>query len=189
MNLNEKINKLLAELGRERKNSNEKVSTAARIKNHYLTLLFNLFPDVDPFFDLRNKIMGFGYAGENVRIRSGFKCSNPGNIYFLDNSFLNYNCTILAKSPVVIGKSAAIGPNVGIYTVEHLLDEEQGRFRTTSLPIIIEDLSWIGAGASILSGVTIGTKSVIGAGAVVTKDVERGWLYAGVPAIKIKKVN
>lgn len=166
-----------------------RASCFRRIKQHYLMMLSNVLPDIDPFFALRNKLYSFGYAGKNVRVRSGMKCSNPENIFLFDETFINYNCTILAKSPIVIGKRVAIGPNVSFYTVDHKLDTSNLKFTTHSSPIIVEDYAWIGGGCIIVPGIVIERKSVIGAGSVVTRDTEEGWLYVGNPARKVRKVN
>lgn len=190
MSIENKVKLKLKEIGIVLPNNlPNKVGCFGRIKQHYLMMLSSVFPDIDPFFALRNKLHSFGYAGQNVRVRSGMKCSNPENIFLFDEAFINYNCTILAKSPVVIGKRVAIGPNVSFYTVDHRLDTSNLRFTTHSSPIIVEDYSWIGGNCIIVPGRVIGRSSVIGAGSVVTHDTEEGWLYVGNPARKVKKVN
>ena len=113
-----------------------------------------------------------------------------------DNCLINHNCLIQAgKSPagyIKIGNYVHTGVNVmmmafnhGFYTRDIPTKEQD----YLDAPIIINDDVWIGAGVIILSGVTIGECSVIGAGAVVTKNVEPFTVVAGVPARKIKDVK
>lgn len=93
--------------------------------------------------------------------------------------------SINGNAPVTIGDGTLIGPGVCICTATHPLDI-QGRMEAhgTSLarPIHIESECWIGARATILAGVRIGSGSTVAAGAVVTKDVEAESLVGGVPA-------
>jgi acetyltransferase-like isoleucine patch superfamily enzyme len=165
----------------------DKNSFLNKIKRHYCIMLSNLFPDIDPFFALRNKLYRFGYTGANVRVRSGMKCSNPENVFLFDEVFINYNCVILAKSEVIIGREVAIGPNVSFYTVNHKLNQEILKFSTQALPIIVGDYSWIGGNSVILPGVIIGKQTIIGAGSVVTQNTEEGGTYVGNPARKIER--
>ena len=81
-----------------------------------------------------------------------------------------------------------IGPDVKILSVNHPLDPEKRR-GVNLKRVKIKRNAWIGAGATICPGVTIGENAVIGAGSVVTKDVEDNSVYAGVPARFIKKIE
>lgn len=188
MSLDEEIVQRLSQCN-IRMNARSRTDSISRAVNHYKNLLFNFFPDIDPFFSYRNRFMGFGLTQENVQIRTGFRCSNPENIYFLNNVFINYNCTVLAKAPVLFGVGVALGPNVDIYTVNHRLDPALNQFETYASPVYIDDFAWIGGRVVILPGVKIGARSVIGAGSVVTQSTESGWLYCGVPAVKIKRAS
>ena len=88
---------------------------------------------------------------------------------------------------VTIGNNVLIGPNCGIYTAIHPLDSEtrlQGL--ETAQPITIKDGVWLGGNVVILPGVTIGEKTVIGAGSVVTKDIPDHVLAYGNPCRVIK---
>ena len=106
-----------------------------------------------------------------------------------DNSGIGIDCEVYG--PVRIGKNVMMGPEVVIYTVGHRFDRvdipmnEQGS--TDVSPVIIGDDCWIGRRAIIMPGVNIGNGSIIGAGAVVTKDVPPFTVVGGVPAKIIKK--
>ena len=113
------------------------------------------------------------------------------NITIGEGSFINTNSRFgCPESRIVIGKNVQIGPNVSFETVNHglIFDGETGR-GTTTKPIIIEDMAWIGCGVIILQGVTIGEGAVVTAGAVVTRNVEPYTVAGGVPAKKIKSIK
>ena len=98
-------------------------------------------------------------------------------------SYLAANIEIGGNAGVSIGEFAQIAPNVSFHTDTHTLQFAEGKSRPTiQLPIRVEDHVWIGTGAIILPGVTIGRGAVVAAGAVVTQDVPRMTLVGGVPA-------
>jgi maltose O-acetyltransferase len=100
------------------------------------------------------------------------------------NTDIKFDCP---KDKIIIGNKCQIGPNVCFMTGSHSLvyDPEKGRGGWTK-PIILEDEVWIGCGAIILLGVTIGKGAVVAAGAVVNKDIPPKTVYGGVPAKFIK---
>lgn len=105
---------------------------------------------------------------------------------------MNFGCCILDCAKVKIGDRVLFGPNVQLYGPGHPLDPvirngvNGPEFR---LPITIGNDVWLGGGAIILPGVTIGDGSVVGAGAVVTKDVEPMVVVAGNPAKVVKRIQ
>lgn len=105
-------------------------------------------------------------------------------------TFINQNLFLDAAAPITIGKSCQIGFNVTFATSSHDLDANfLGLRGRSAAPITVEDHVWIGAGAMILGGVTIGRGSVVAAGAVVTKNVPPNTLVAGTPAKAIRDIN
>jgi maltose O-acetyltransferase len=131
-----------------------------------------------------------GSIGEDVRIESGFKFDYGTNIHIGDGSFLNFNCVFLDIGEVHIGKKVQIGPGVHIYTVSHPLDHEcRAAYEMSVAPVTIEDNCWIGGGTIIMPGVTIGARSVIGAGSVVTKSIPPDTLAFGNPCRVIKQIE
>ena len=109
------------------------------------------------------------------------------------STFINLNCTILDSAPVHIGNRVAIGPNVSFLGSGHpippeeryVLNPETGRMRgmiVIAEPITVEDDCWIGGGAILLGGVTVGQGTMVAAGSVVTKSLPPRVLAAGNPA-------
>ena len=121
---------------------------------------------------------------ENVLINS-----NTGNINIGDECWIGPYTLIYGNGGVAIGNHVMIASHCAINTVSHhasRLDIPMSKQGIYTAPVTIEDDVWIGIGAVILQGVRIGTGSIIGAGAVVTRDVEARTVVAGVPACVIR---
>lgn len=132
----------------------------------------------------------FGSIGERYIINQPFRCDYGCNIFLGEDCFINFNCTILDESKVVIGNNSFIGPNVSIYTACHPLEsEKRNKFIEWAEPVTIGNNVWIGGDVTILPGVTIGNNVVIGGGSVVTKDFPSNVVIGGNPARIIKWVN
>ena len=125
----------------------------------------------------------FAAVGDGAVIRPPFHCDYGFNISLGAGVFLNFNCVILDVVPVTIGDRTQIGPGVQILTTDHPRDPA-GRARGMEYgrPIQVGRNVWIGGGAIILPGVTIGDDALIGAGSVVTRDVAAGRTAVGNPA-------
>jgi maltose O-acetyltransferase len=123
-----------------------------------------------------------GRVGDGTTIQSPLTCDYGYNISVGANTFVNYQAIILDVTPVVIGDDVQIGTAVQILTAEHPRDPQlrQSGVECGS-PIRIEDNVWIGSGAIVCPGVTIGANSVIGAGSVVTAAIPRDVVAAGNP--------
>lgn len=130
----------------------------------------------------------FAAVGEECDIRPPFHCDYGFNITLGTGVFLNFNCVILDVVEVTIGDRAQIGPAVQILTADHPRNAAE---RASGLEfgrrIRIGCNVWIGGGAIILPGVAIADDAVIGAGAVVTRDVMPGAIVAGNPARRISR--
>jgi maltose O-acetyltransferase len=128
-----------------------------------------------------------GRAGENAWIEPPFYCDYGTNIFLGDTVFFNFNCVVLDVCRVEIGNRTLFGPNVQIYTATHPLDYKP---RSAGLeygkPVKIGEDVWVGGSAVICPGVTIGSRSVIGAGSVVTRDIPEGVFAAGNPCRVIR---
>ena len=109
-----------------------------------------------------------------------------------DNVGIAQNCFIQVRASVSIGNDVIIGPNVSIFSENHLYGNTNEPIRKQGVSrkgVIIEDGVWIGARAVVLDGVTIGKNSVIAAGSVVNKNIEPYTVYGGVPANLINKIK
>lgn len=103
------------------------------------------------------------------------------------NIFINHACSFLDLGGITIEDDVLLGPRVNLVTENHPL-EPTDRRALVAKPIVIKRNAWIGAGATILPGVTIGENAVIAAGAVVSKDVPANTVVGGVPAKIIKTI-
>ena len=126
------------------------------------------------------------HVGEGAVIRPPFFCDYGFNIRLGDDVFLNFDCVILDVVRVTIGDGTQIGPAVQIYAADHPRDPETRRSGLEfGRPVAIGRHCWIGGGAIVLPGVTVGDDAVIGAGAVVTRDVAQGATVVGNPAREV----
>ncbi|CAH2600964.1 maltose O-acetyltransferase [Rhodovastum atsumiense] len=124
-----------------------------------------------------------GGIGENSVIRPPFHCDYGFNIRLGKGVFLNFGCVFLDVVGIEVGDLVQIGPGVQVYTADHPRDPALRRAGYEfGRPVRIGSNVWIGGGAIILPGVTIGEDAVIGAGSVVTRDVPAGATVAGNPA-------
>lgn len=131
-----------------------------------------------------------GQIGQNSVIEPPFHCAYGQHIYIGDHVFLNVLCTILDCAEVHIGHHVTIGPNVQIYTAAHHLQAEaRNRGWEVAKSIVIEDNVWLGGGAILLPGVRIVRNAVVGAGAVVARDVPANTVVAGNPARVIREIE
>ncbi|MDB9529201.1 sugar O-acetyltransferase [Oscillatoria sp. CS-180] len=129
----------------------------------------------------------FGAIGPNCEIRPPFYCDYGSHIKAGRNLYINFNCTILDCNWVTIGDDVLIAPNVQIYTAYHPTVPEIRRTGVEmAAPVTIWDNVWIGGGAIICPGVTIGPNSTIGAGSVVTKSIPDRVVAAGNPCRVIR---
>ncbi|CUS32507.1 sugar O-acetyltransferase [Candidatus Nitrospira nitrificans] len=124
-----------------------------------------------------------GSFGDGAVIRPLFACDYGYNIRLGRNAFINFNCVFLDCAPIEIGDNLQMGPAAQLYTAAHPLETDVRRSGLEyARPIRIGNDVWIGGGAIILPGVTIGDRSVIGAGSVVVRDVPAAKVVAGNPA-------
>jgi maltose O-acetyltransferase len=123
----------------------------------------------------------FGTGGEHVWMQPPFFCDYGSHIFLGRRVFFNFNCVVLDVCAVHVGDFTLFGPSVQIYTAMHPLDHERRRTEEFGKPIAIGSDVWVGGAAVICPGVTIGSRSIIGAGSVVTRDVPEGVFAAGNP--------
>jgi maltose O-acetyltransferase len=130
----------------------------------------------------------FGSGGDTVWLQPPFYCDYGTHIHLGERVYFNFNCVVLDVCEVRIGAHTLIGPAVQIYTATHPLDAELRKTREFGKPVSIGSDVWVGGGAIILPGVTIGDRAVIGAGSVVTKNIPAGVLAVGNPCDVVREV-
>jgi maltose O-acetyltransferase len=130
----------------------------------------------------------FGRGGDSVWMQPPFFCDYGSNIHLGERVFFNFNCVVLDVCLVKIGDFTLFGPGVQIYTATHPLNPTLRRKQEFAKPIEIGADVWVGGGAIICPGVKIGSRTVIGAGSVVTKDIPDGVLAAGNPCRVIRDI-
>ena len=146
----------------------------------------------DSEVDKRRKLLTelCGSIGKNVWIEPDFRCEFGSNISIGNNVYINFGCIILDCAEVHIGDNTLLGPNIGIYAVNHSIDaEERINGGCTGKPVYIGNKVWLGGDVKIMAGVTIGDESIVGAGSVVTKDIPSGVVAAGNPCRVIRKIT
>lgn len=133
----------------------------------------------------------FAEFGEGSYIEPPFHANWAGkHVHFGRNVYANFNLTVVDDTHVYVGDYTQFGPNVVLAVAGHPIDpalREQGY--QYNLPIHIGRNCWIGAGALILPGVTIGDNTVIGAGSVVTRDIPSGVVAVGNPCRVLRAVG
>ena len=130
----------------------------------------------------------FAEGGQTVRIEPPFFCDHGFNIRLGESVHFNYNCIVLDVCEVRIGSFTMFGPAVQIYTALHPMNAELRRSVEYGKPVEIGSDVWVGGGAIICPGVRIGSRTVIGAGSVVTRDQPEGVFAAGNPCRVIRKI-
>lgn len=132
-----------------------------------------------------------GDCGENVYIEAPFYANFGGHhCHFGNMVYANYHLTCVDDTHIYIGDYTMIGPNVTIATAGHpILPELRKQLYQYNMPVHIGRNCWIGAGAIIMPGVSIGDDSVIGAGSVVTKDIPEGVVAVGNPCRVMREIN
>jgi galactoside O-acetyltransferase len=118
-------------------------------------------------------------------------CANWGKHTHLGSHvYANFNLTLVDDTDIYIGDYTMIGPNVTIATAGHpILPELRRKVAQFNIPVHIGENVWIGAGAVILPGCSVGDNSVIGAGSVVTKDIPPNVVAAGNPCRVLREIG
>ena len=140
----------------------------------------------------RNKVLNelIPCAGEGLWLQPPFFCDYGYNIKLGEKVFFNFNCVVLDVAPVTIGSRTLFGPNVQVYTASHPIDfKERASGLEFAKPIFIGEDVWIGGSSIICPGVSIGDRSIIGAGSVVTKDIPADVIAAGNPCRIIRHLK
>jgi maltose O-acetyltransferase len=131
----------------------------------------------------------FGRGGDTVWMQPPFHCDYGAHIELGERVFFNFNCVVLDVCRVRIGDYTLFGPGVQILTPMHPMDAELRRRQEFGKPIDIGADVWVGGGALILPGVRVGSRSVIGAGSVDTRDIPDAVFAAGNPCRVVRAIG
>ncbi len=180
-------------------NSRDSELMAMHRKARVFMAAYNRMIDADP--EERAALLRecLAFAGKNIWIEPPFYCDYGCHISLGDNSYVNFNCVFLDCNDIIVGSDVLIAPAVQIYAVAHpVLPEDRlipggGRGETArhydiTAPVRIGDQCWIGGGAIIMPGVSIGAGTTIGAGAVVTRDIPPRVLAVGNPCRVVREL-
>ena len=162
---------------------------AGRVRARDLCRRLNATPESEEAAQRAILIDLFGAGGDSVWMQPPFYCDYGANIELGERVFFNFNCVVLDVCPVRIGSFSLFGPAVQIYTALHPMDAALRRKQEYGKPVEIGADVWVGGGAIILPGVTIGSRAVIGAGSVVTRDVPENVFAAGNPCRVIREIE
>ena len=148
--------------------------------------------DAEPDDQVRASLLGelLGAFGSSSFIQPPFRCDYGSFIRVGERVFVNFDCTILDCGLVTIGDGVQIASGVQLLAADHPREPE---LRAAGLelgrPVVIEDNVWIGAGAIVCPGVTVGRDSIVGAGSVVTRDIPAGVVAAGNPCRVVRELR
>lgn len=131
-----------------------------------------------------------GAVGEGVVVQPSLRLDYGFNVRIGAGTFVNYDCVLLDVAPITIGASCQIATRVQLLTATHPVDPVVRRAGWESgAPIELGDNVWLGGGAIVLPGITIGADTVVGAGAVVTRDLPAGVVAVGAPARVLREIT
>lgn len=129
-------------------------------------------------------------AGAGLWLQPPFYCDYGSNMVVGEKVFFNFNCVVLDVMQVTIGSRTMFGPNVQVYAATHPIDaKERSSGLEYAKPIHIGEDVWLGGSAVICPGVSIGDRTIIGAGSVVTKDIPSDVFAAGNPCKIIRSLK
>src|SRR3954463_11288296 len=142
--------------------------------------------------ELRDRLLRdlLAECGEGVQIRPPFHLEYGTRVSIGAGTFFNYDCLMLDVAPVTIGTACQVASRVQFITATHPIDPRARRIGWESAkPIVLGDNVWLSAGVTVCPGVTIGAPPVVGAGAVVTRDLPAGVVAMGVPARPLREIG
>lgn len=158
-----------------------------------LELLYDFNETRPSELEKRNKLLRemFAEIGDGCYIEPPLHANWAGkHVHFGNNVYCNFNLTLVDDTDIYVGSYTMIGPNVTIASAGHpILPELRLKAYQYNIPVHIGENCWIGAGVTVVPGVTIGNNSVIGAGSVVTSDIPENSVAVGCPCRVIRTIG
>ena len=167
-----------------REMTDEEMAEAFRI-SEIVFKINHTMPNTEEYNNLVKELFGEN-IGENSTVMAPIAGAAFDRVKIGGNVFINSNSLLMARGGITIEDDVMIAANVQLLSNNH---DEYERQVLTCKPIHIKKGAWIGAGASILPGVTIGENAIVGAGAIVTKDVGDCEVAVGIPARVVKTLD
>lgn len=130
--------------------------------------------------------------GRDSYIRSQAFVTSPARLSIGSNTIVGSRCKLYLTESLTIGDDVEIGPGLTVITSEHEFSDPSrplGKQGGISSPVSVGDGVYIGANVTILKGVSIEDRLVVGAGSLVNKSLASGWVYAGVPAVPLRRLE
>lgn len=167
----------------------DKISPEELMKSIEQSKLLFKFNHTEPmseeYAEILNELLE-GNIGKNSTITTPFAGMAFDKMKLGDNVFINSNCLAMARGGITIEDDVMLAGNVQLLSNNH---DEYERQIITCEEILIKKGAWIGAGVTIMVGVTVGKYAIVGAGAIVTKDVPNYAVVVGVPAKVVKTLD
>jgi len=152
-----------------------------------LSPVLNASTTIDEMRERLSELMG-SVIDKSSTVFVPFHTNFGKHIKIGKNVFINHACSFLDLGGITIEDDVQIGPRVNLVTENHPIDPTTRKYLDLK-PIVIKRNAWIGAGATILSGVTVGINSIVAAGAVVNRDVPDNTIVGGVPAKVLRRIE
>ena len=131
-----------------------------------------------------------GSVGESIVVEPQFRCDYGSQLHVGDGFFANFGCVFLDVCRIEFGDRCLLGPGVHVYTATHSLDPaERAAGIEYGKPVTVGDDVWLGGRAVLNPGVTVGDRSVVASGSVVTDDVPAGVVVRGNPATVVREIE
>jgi maltose O-acetyltransferase len=162
---------------------------AARVRARDLCRQLNSLPESDQAARRQLTQQLCAQGGDSVWLQPPFFCDYGANIHLGQRVFFNFNCIVLDVCEVRVGDFTLFGPAVQIYTATHPLNAALRRTQEFGKAISVGSDVWVGGGAILCPGISIGDHSVIGAGSVVTRNIPPGVFAAGNPCRVIRELD
>ncbi|MEC4018607.1 sugar O-acetyltransferase [Streptomyces sp. H27-D2] len=156
---------------------------AEALRAALLSERFNASSAADPAERQKALVELVGEVGADVEVRPPLRVDYGYRISIGAGTFINYGAVLADVARITIGADVQIGPNVQLLTPTHPIEPEPRRAKwEAAKPIVVGDNVWLGGGVIVCPGVTIGENTVVGAGAVVTRDLPANVVAVGNPA-------
>jgi maltose O-acetyltransferase len=164
--------------------------TEMRRRARALTRAFNATTEDET--EERHRILGelFGRIGEKIEIEPPFRCDYGSHIFAGENFYANFGVVMLDCAAITIGDNVLLAPNVQLYTAYHPVDPTiRASMLEAASPTTIGHNVWIGGGAIVLPGVSVGDNTIVGAGSVVIRSLPHNVVAAGNPCRVFRAID